>query len=132
MKKSSMALLAVAVLQAIFGPVALMLEKQRAEREAGPGMVFEIEPFMYVIVFGLAAAFFALWLWSRVNPFAASIVGLVLFVSIHLLDAVVDPMALIRGILVKIIVIAVLIKAIQAGAEYRKLKKQQQRRGVLA
>jgi hypothetical protein len=125
MKKASTALLIVAILQAVFGPVALMLMKSKAEQEAGPGAVMEIEPIMYVIVFGLAIAFFALWLWSRVNPFAAAIVGLVLFVSVHLLDAVADPTQLARGILVKIIVIAMLVQAIKAGLQYRKLREQQ-------
>lgn len=125
MKKASTALLIVAILQAIFGPVALMLAKSTAEREAGPGMVMEIEPIAYVIVFGLAVAFFALWLWSRVNPFAAAIVGLVLFVSVHLLDAVADPGQLVRGILVKIIVIVMLVQAIKAGLQYRQLRQQQ-------
>lgn len=132
MKKASTALLVVAILQAIFGPVALMIMKRQAEQEAGPGVVLEIQPFMYVIVFGLAGAFFALWLWSRVNPFAAAIVGLVLFVSLHLLDAVADPSSIMRGILVKIIVVVVLVKAIQAGAEHRKLKKQMEQSGMPA
>lgn len=130
MKKASTALLIVAVLQAAFGPVALMVMKAKAEKDAGPGAVMEIEPISYVIVFGLAIAFFGLWLWSRVNPFAAAIVGLVLFVSVHLLDAVADPAQLARGILVKIIVIVMLVQAIKAGLQHRKLREEQTRAGM--
>jgi hypothetical protein len=126
-KKASGALLAVAILQAIFGPVMLMLAKSQAERQAGPGAVFEIRPIAYVIVFGIAIAFFVLWAWSRVQPFAAAIVGLVLFISIWVMDIIADPTMIAKGILIKIIVIVVLSKAIQAGAEHRKLLEQQRR-----
>jgi hypothetical protein len=130
-KKASGALLAVAILQTIFGPVMLMMAKSQAERQAGPGAVFEIKPIAYVIVFGIAAAFFGLWAWSRIQPFAAAIVGLVLFVSLWLLDIIADPKTIAQGILLKIIVIAVLSKAIQAGAEHRKLLEQQRRESGL-
>jgi hypothetical protein len=125
MRKASGALLAVAILQTIFGPVMLMMAKADAERQAGAGAVFEIKPVAYAIVFGIAAAFFALFVWSRFQPFAAAIVGLVLFISIWLMDIIADPTMIAKGILVKIIVIAVLVKAIQAGSEYRKLQAQQ-------
>jgi peptidoglycan/LPS O-acetylase OafA/YrhL len=125
MRKASGALLAVAILQTILGPVMLMMAKADAERKAGAGAVFEIQPLAYAIVFGVAAAFFALYVWSRVQPFAAAIVGLVLFISIWLMDVIADPTMIAKGILIKIIVIVVLVKAIQAGSEYRKLQDQQ-------
>lgn len=124
-KKASGALLAVAIIQAIMGPVMLMMMKSQAERAAGPGAVFEIKPIAYVMVFGIAAAFFGLYLWSRAQPFAAAIVGLVLFISMWLLDVIADPTTIANGIILKVIVIAVLTKAIQAGSEYRKLLEQQ-------
>jgi hypothetical protein len=124
MNKSSGALLAVAIIWTVMGPVALWLEKEQMQRQ-NPGQVIEIYPIAYVIVFGIAAAFFGLWLWSRFQPFAAAIVGLVLFVSLWLLNIVVDPTQIYKGIIIKIIIVAVLVKAIQAGAEYRKLMAQQ-------
>jgi hypothetical protein len=127
MKRSSVALLVVAIVLTIFGPVELMMEKERLERQAGPGAVFVIPTLAYVITFGLAGGFFALWAWSRVQPFPASIVGLVLLVSIWGLAAVDDPSSIAKGIILKIFVIAALVKAIQAGAEHRKLIEQQRR-----
>jgi hypothetical protein len=124
MKTSSGALLAVAIIQAILGPVMLWMINEQMRQQ---GM--ELRPIAYVIVFGIAAAFFGLWIWSRFQPFAASIVGLVLYVSIWLVDIVADPTQIFKGIIVKVIVVAVLIKAIQAGAEYRKLLEQQRREG---
>ena len=92
MKKASGALLAVAILQAIFGPVMLFIQKSQLETQYH--RTIEIPALSYAIVFGIAGAFFALWFWSRINPFAAAIVGLVLFVTIHAVDAIADPATL--------------------------------------
>lgn len=122
MKQSSGALLAVAIIQAILGPVMLYFMSEQARRQ---GM--EILPIAYVIVIGIAVAFFGLWIWSRYQPFAAAIVGLILYVSLWLIDIVADPTSIAKGIAVKVIIIFVLAKAIQAGSEYRKLLEQQRR-----
>jgi hypothetical protein len=119
-RKASTALLIVAILQGVFGPLALQLAKSQAERQ-NPGMEYHIQPIGYVIVFGLAAGFFLLWIWSRFNPLPAAIVGLILFVSVHALDAVGDPSAILRGIIMKVVVIVLLIKGIAAGVQHRKL-----------
>jgi hypothetical protein len=125
MNKASGALLAVAILQTIVGPILLLKAKADMEK-TNPGVPIEIKPIGYVMIFGIAIAFYVLWLWSRKNPFPAAIVGLVLFVTLHLLDAVVDPATIVQGILVKIIVVVVLAKAVSAGAKYRQIQKQSQ------
>lgn len=60
----------------------------------------------------LALAFFGLWAWGRTSPLPALCWALGLFVTFHLLDAVIDPMSLLRGLVVKVIVIGGLITAI--------------------
>ena len=50
------------------------------------------------------------------------VTGLVVFVTLHLVEAVMDPTSIIRGILIKIIVIVLLVSAIQAGIKYRRLQ----------
>jgi hypothetical protein len=118
-RKAAGALLAVAILQTVFGTLLILMAKQ------GRGfMGIELGTPVFVAVFGLAAVFFCLYLWARRKPLPAAIAGLVLFVTVHVLDAVVDPNALWRGILVKIIVIVVLVKAIQAGVQHRKLVRE--------
>ena len=72
----------------------------------------------------LAGIFAALGFWARVNPLPGAIVGLVLFVSILVLNAVLDPASIVAGWLVKIIVVVVLTKAIQAGVKHRQLRGQ--------
>ena len=116
-KKAAGALLAVAIIQAAFGALfvfALMPREVPAETRN----------IILVSVFGIAAVFFALYFWARKQPLPASIVGLILFVTVHLLDAVADPAALVRGLLMKIIIIAILVNAIQAGVKYRQLQRQ--------
>jgi hypothetical protein len=123
MKRASTALLVVAVLQTIFGPIMLMIQKRQMEEAAGPGAQVEIEPVAYVIVFGIAAVFWALYFWARRNPLPAAIVGLVLFLTLHLIDAIADPTTLARGWLMKILIVAMLCQAISAGVKYRRLSQ---------
>jgi hypothetical protein len=72
----------------------------------------------------IAAVFFALAWWCRTNPFAAAVVGLVVFVTVHLAEAVFDPSSLARGVVMKVIVIAVLVRAIGAGVKYREFRRE--------
>lgn len=66
-----------------------------------------------ITTMSLAAVFFGLWLWGRKSPFPALLTALVVFVSFHLLDAVFDPMSLLRGIIMKIIILAGLGAAVK-------------------
>jgi len=119
-KKAAGALLAVAILQTVFAVLILVGAKLLPSQDAN----VEIDPVAIVFTFGLSAIFFGLYLWARRNPLPAAIVGLVLFVTVHLVDALFDPMAIVRGIIVKIIVIVVLARAISAGAKHRRLVQQ--------
>ncbi len=119
MKKAFTALMVVAVLQTLAGPILLFLQK-----EMNPNMQ-EIPPFAYGIVFGIAIAFWILAFWARKSPLPAAIVGLVLFVSLHVLDAVADPTKIAQGILMKIIIVVMLVRAIQAALKYRQTIAEQ-------
>ena len=112
LRKASVALLVVAILQWVFGTVLLLIIGRR------------LPTYAYASVYVIGLFFFGLYLWARRNPLPAAICGLVLFVTVHLLDALADPTALARGIVVKIIIIVVLVQAISAGARYRKLQRQ--------
>lgn len=67
----------------------------------------------------LAGIQFGLWQWSKKNLLPAAITSLVLFVTLHLVDAVADPASLARGILVKVLFVIALAQAIRAGLEAR-------------
>jgi len=68
--------------------------------------------------------FLALGVWSKYKPTAAMITGLSLYLIIILLNAVISPITIISGIIVKIIVIGYLVKGIKAILEVDKLKKE--------
>ncbi|PRQ06255.1 zinc ribbon domain-containing protein [Enhygromyxa salina] len=77
-----------------------------------------------VVMLGLGGAFAGLWAWCRSNPLAASIVALLLFATMHLADAIVDPSTIKNGIILKIFVVVVLVKAISAGLKHREFVRE--------
>ncbi len=65
-----------------------------------------------------------LWWWARRSIFPASIVSLTLYLTVILIDAIVDPMSLASGWLIKIFFISALAKAIRAGLSVRKMQAE--------
>ena len=119
-KKASCALLIVAIMQVLFGVLILtsgMIPGVSDDR-IKPGLA------VYLAVFGVGTIFFILYLWARRSPLPAAIVGLVLFITLHLMEAIANPAALCQGVILKAIVILVLAKAIQVGLKHRQLLQQ--------
>lgn len=116
-RKAAGALLAVAIIQAVFGALLIFVLMPKDFPADQRNIVM-------VSVFGIAAVFFALYFWARKQPLPAAIVGLALFITMHLLDAIADPAALGRGLIMKIIIIVILVQAIQAGVKHRQLQRQ--------
>jgi heme A synthase len=114
--RAATALLWVAILQAVFG--AIVVASLPADLDSSERSI------VMVMVFGVAAIFLALYVWARKQPLPAAILGLVLFVTLHAVAALEDPKELPRGLLVKVFVIVILARAIQAGVKYRQLQKQ--------
>ncbi|MEW6249262.1 MAG: zinc ribbon domain-containing protein [Planctomycetota bacterium] len=119
LKKASGALLAVAILQAVFGGLLFVIGGALLGGEG------KLPPAVFVGVFVIAAIFFGLYIWARRSPFPAALAGLVVYLTVHLLDAIADPTTLVRGLIVKIIIILILVRAISAGAKYRALMREQ-------
>lgn len=69
---------------------------------------------------GLAVIYLGLWFWARKNAYAASLVALLLFVTVIVASAVWEPSTLAQGVLVKFLFLAALIKAVTAGREERR------------
>lgn len=108
-KKAQGALAVVAGLQ-LLGAVFMFVSKS-------------VDGTTFAVMLGIAAVFAGLWAWAKSNPLAASIAGLVVFVTVHGADAVVDPKALLNGIVVKVIVVVVLGRAIGAGIKHREFTR---------
>ncbi|MBN1554947.1 MAG: hypothetical protein JXA11_09390 [Phycisphaerae bacterium] len=115
-RQASIALFAAAVLQGITGIALYAFLKNE------PNVDMQKLQILVGVVVGIGVVFAVLGFWARVNPLPASIVGLVLYVTLHAIDAVADPSALLRGWIIKVIVVVALINAIQAGITYRQLK----------
>jgi putative effector of murein hydrolase LrgA (UPF0299 family) len=119
-KRASGALLAVAVLSTL--GVLLVLGLAGELRKIPDGLM--IANILIVSQVVVAAAFWALWFWSRSNPLPAAIVGLVVYLSLMAVNAItVGPRTLASGLLIKIIIVVVLVSAIQAGIQHRQLQK---------
>ena len=70
---------------------------------------------------GFAVVMVLLWRWSRSAPLPALIVGLVVYVTTHVLAAVAEPMTLTRGMVGKAIVMVGLVLGIRAEVRRRSL-----------
>lgn len=69
---------------------------------------------------GLALAYFALFFWAKRKALAATVTALLLFVGVHAADALYDPAALTRGILLKVLFVVALVKGILAALDERR------------
>ncbi|MBC8069884.1 MAG: hypothetical protein IAG13_16215 [Deltaproteobacteria bacterium] len=74
------------------------------------------------VLWMIAGLFAALALWATRAPLVASAVGLGLFVVMHAVEAFADPTSIYKGILMKIIVVAVLIGAIKSALKHREFR----------
>ncbi len=120
-KQSSSAstwLFLVAALMAIGGMVVWGMLQNKGEEAR------KLATTLMAVNLGLAGLFAALGVWARFNPLPASIVGLVLFITLQVVNVVIDPTTIAQGILVKILVIAALAKAVSAGLKYKQLMAQ--------
>ena len=117
MTSAKRCLFAVGILQLIAGGIfyaGLRVAEEEAVRQELLSMLIGV---------GLIGILYiVLGFWAKRSPLPASIVGLVLYISLLVFDGVSDPASLARGWIMKIIVLMVLIKGIKAGIQYRKLK----------
>jgi hypothetical protein len=76
---------------------------------------------LLVVNISLSVIYFGLWFWAKKNAYAASLVALLLFLTVIVASAVWEPQTLYQGILIKILFIAALVKAVSAGREERRI-----------
>jgi hypothetical protein len=62
----------------------------------------------------LGVAFLALWAWAKSSPLQASVTGLVLFLGLQLLNALLHPAALAMGLVFNLIALFFLVRSIIA------------------
>lgn len=69
----------------------------------------------------LGALYLVLWRWAKTKPLPAAVIALLLFITTHVINAVMQPESLAQGILVKILFTLALVRAITAANEERNL-----------
>ena len=127
-KKASGALMTVGVIQLAAGAIVFFIARN------SPRSNFLITPLLLITLFGVGAIFIGLAIWARKQPLPAAIVGLALYGTLTVLDYVMIFSAASKenttpqiGVpWMKIVIIAILVQAIQAGQKYRKLQQQQE------
>lgn len=67
----------------------------------------------------LAALYLALGLWSKKNAFGALLTGFIIYISIIILNAVLDPATIFKGIIFKVLIISYLLKGVISASKQR-------------
>ena len=77
-----------------------------------------------IAAFLVPAIFLPLAYWSKKKPFEALLSALIIYVTIIVADAVVSPVTLVRGIIVKVIIVGFLFRGVKAAYEARKVRNE--------
>lgn len=72
----------------------------------------------------MAAIFLVLGSYSKRKPLACLISGLSLYVIVQVLNAIIEPISIARGIIIKIVIIGYMIKGIKSAMEIEKIRKE--------
>jgi hypothetical protein len=78
---------------------------------------------IYMISIGLGVVYLVLGLLVKQYPVPMTITGLALYVGTALVSVALDPINLVRGIIVKVIIVVALVKAVQAALAYERERK---------
>ena len=111
MKQARIWLYVIAAIQLIMG----LVEYNTAETKLIGWLAFGIDS-------GIGAIFLVLALWSKKKPALAFSIALGLYVLIHLVFMIMDPVNIYKGILLKVIVVVVLVKAVKNARQYEAIK----------
>ena len=109
-------ILGIGVWYLVSGLVMLMIMRDQLTPD-GQKLLMGTHAGLFVIHVGL-------YLWARRAPLAAAVVALVLFLTLHIANAVLDPSQIYKGVLIKVLFVVVLVKAIQAGYEIHRLRNE--------
>ncbi|HXX94777.1 MAG TPA: hypothetical protein VEN81_14180 [Planctomycetota bacterium] len=72
----------------------------------------------------MALAYYGLWWWAKARPLPATLSALILFIAVQMLNLAFDPALLLQGILIKVLILAALIGAVNAAQKYQKMTQQ--------
>ncbi|GEM_PF-5726935 len=81
---------------------------------------------LFILNYMLSALYFVLFFWSKRSPFPAVVIALVVYCSVQVGNAIMDPTSLISGVVIKCIVIIVLGKGLSAALAQRKQQRERE------
>ena len=79
--------------------------------------------FALLIDAGIGVVFFALALWSYQKPAVSFMTALIVYILIHIGLSILEPANLVRGVILKILIVMALVKAYKDAREVEKLKE---------
>lgn len=147
MKKASKWILAISILFIIFGTISGFLNKSNANKilndlnqyqesqkinklingkeytvGALKKQISKEVKLVFITNYFLAAIMFVLFLWSYKAPFPAMVTALCIYLATIALNAIISPVTIFQGIIIKIIFISSLVAGIRASLASRKTK----------
>ncbi|HEY3404083.1 MAG TPA: hypothetical protein VGK59_11885 [Ohtaekwangia sp.] len=87
------------------------------------GLVNDDMPTM-VVNMVICVLYIILAFWASTNPFGAILTCFIIYITLQIVNAIVEPSTLISGILWKVIFIGAFVKGIQSASEAQKLMKE--------
>lgn len=81
--------------------------------------------FVFLTNYFLAAVMFVLYWWARRTPFPAMVTALCVYLTVIVLNAIIEPLTLAQGIVIKIIFIGAIIAGIKASLAARSVSKSE-------
>lgn len=88
------------------------------------GVLIQTDIAMLISSVILAGIYLGLGLWSRTKPFPAIITGLIVYITIIVISAMIEPMSIVSGIIWKVIIISGFIYGYKGAKEGEEIKEQ--------
>lgn len=86
------------------------------------GIIIGEPDFIFVSAF-FCVVYIGLGIWSRFNPFAALLVGLLIYITMWIISIIANPSFIILGIIIKIIIIGGLVRGIINAGKIERAKR---------
>lgn len=121
------AILAVALLFLAIAIVSWLLARNatgdgQAADPIAPGDGVPARELLVGVLAATGLAYLGLFFWARRNPFAASLVALVLFLTNQIAGVAIDPGSLLKGIVLNVLVVFLLVHGIRSGLAWKKIR----------
>jgi predicted nucleic acid-binding Zn ribbon protein len=126
-KSGRTVILVLAILFLIGAPIVYFMLQSEIKSLSNQGYVIDTAKANQIMILFVGAQLFlalvyiGLWFWAKTKPFPASLTALLLFLATLGISAAVDPAELVKGLLIKIIIIIALINSVSSAYKYKKL-----------